>query len=306
MTNILDNCELIQNALIKKGASILKSIRVKFQSGEMEIPISTGYPSLDKIYKGFKKNQIIILAGRSSMGKTTVALNMIYRLLKSDKKILFVDLEEQQEENLIRLASIHKGFCFKDYIESENNSIFQKQEAEIKLKDAEEWFNTKEFYYINKPNLTLKDIQEIAKDYKDLDLLIIDHLTKIKSDAFGNRYEKVTDIASNLRWLSAELGGVPLLLPAQINREAVKGQAKVKPPTIADIKGSGEIEENADVVILLHRDSYYNKEQDSPFYTQETEEPMMVIVGKNRGGKTDSTALKWQANIYTVTDYKEF
>lgn len=305
--SILDtNVIPINNAPIRKASAIAGMIRTKFENGEIEIPVSTGYKSIDKFYKGIKKGQIIILGGRSSMGKTTVALNMVYRLLNAGKKVLFVDTEEQQEENIIRLFTIQKQFAFKDYLEADNLTENQKKEACLKLKECEKWLDSKELYYVNKPNLTLKDINEIAKDYKDLDLVIIDHLTKIKSDVHGSRYEKVTDVASNLRWLSAELGGVPLMLLAQINREAVKGQGKkVKPPTIADIKGSGEIEENADVVMLLHRDSYYNQEADTPLYCQAKEEPMMLIIGKARGSKTGCTSLKWIPDLYTVSDYGE-
>lgn len=301
-----NNIEKVENATIRKGAAILKTISKDFKDGKAEIPIDTGFSDISKIYKGFKRNQIVILGGRSSMGKTTVALNIVYNLLKRDKKVLFVDLEEQQEENLIRLATIHMQFKFKDYLENPNLCESQKKEAETKLQKAVEWLESREFYYINKPNLKLDDIKEIAKTHKNLDLLVIDHLTKIKSNAFGNRYEKVTDIACNLRELSADLGGVPLLIPAQINREAIKGQSIVKPPTIADLKGSGEIEENADVVILLHRDSYYNQELEAPKYMQATEEPFTFVIGKNRGSKTGMAILKWIAELNTVSEYKSY
>lgn len=224
MSVLSNNTEKIENAPIKRGAVILQSIKTEFKSGNTEPPISMGYSSIDKYYRGFKKNQIVILGGRSSMGKTNFALNVCYNLLKARKKILYIDLEEQQEENLIRLATIHQQFVFKDYLDTPNIGEYKKKEVEKKLNEAEKWLNNKDFYYINKPNLRLSDIKEIVQRYKPLDLIVIDHLTKIKSDAYGNRYEKVTDVANNLRGLSAELGGVPLLIPAQINRESIKGQ----------------------------------------------------------------------------------
>lgn len=300
MNTILDNLQTITNSPITNPIEIVREIKDEVMNGKTEIPLSTGYESIDAIYKGFKKNQIIILAGRSSMGKTTVALNFVYKLLESGKKVLYIDLEEQSRENIIRLMTIIRQYPFKDYIESKYLAENQKKELENKISDCEKYLSDKHFYYINKPSLSLKDIKEITRGYQDLDLVIIDHLTKIKSNVSGNRYEKVTDIASNLRWLSSELGGVPLLLPAQINRGAVLGNNRDKTPTIADIKGSGEIEENADVVILLNRNSYFEEENQN--YSQPDTEAIEIIIGKNRHGATGKTLLKWDARLSTISE----
>lgn len=304
MNEIFNNLQIINNSPITNPIEIVREIKDEVLNGKTEIPLSTGFESIDEIYKGFKKNQIIVLAGRSSMGKTTVALNFVYKLLERGKKVLYIDLEEQSRENIIRLMTIIRQYPFKDYIESQYLTNNQKIELENKISDCEKYLSDKHFYYINKPNLSLKDIKDITVSYQDLDLVIIDHLTKIKSKVSGSRYEKVTDVANNLRWLSSELGGVPLLLPAQINRGAVLGSNKEKTPTIADIKGSGEIEENADVVILLNRKSYFKQENQN--YNQPDTEAIEIIIGKNRHGATGKVHLKWNAGLSTISEINEY
>jgi len=293
---LLANTEKINNRQGKKLSEMLADKKVKIKNGEIEKPNDLGFPTISKYYRGFKKNQIIILGGRPNIGKTNVALNFVIKQIEKGKTVLWFDLEEQEDENLTRILTIIGQYPFKDRLESENLSEYEKklllknyEAAEIKLAGMN-------LYYICKTSITLDEIENITKSYGQVDLIVIDHLTKVKTEAKGSRYEKVTDVACNLRNTSAKLGGIPFLVLAQVNRASTEG--KDKEPDITDLKGSGEIEENADVIILLHRKSYFDKDGEQPDV-----EPIKIIIGKNRGGKRGFALLRWCAGLQTISEF---
>lgn len=294
---ILENTEKIYNSPIQTSEQIFNEIYNNFKSNKREIPINTGFPTLGQIFAGFKRNQITILAGRSSMGKTCVALNFVINLCKANKKVLYFDLEEQKTQNYQRILSNVTNYPLRNKFD---NPYLDKQEKELVLKTLEtgkERFNNNALFYVSKPNLTINDMREIAVnskeiDLKNIDLVVIDHLTKVKSK--GNSiYERTTDTANNLRQLSYDLGGVPILVLAQINRGAE--ERRDKRPLLSDLKGSGEIEENADVVILLYAEGYY-KEQ-SP-----DKEPIYLNVAKNRHGRTGTISLLMNRPLQKISE----
>lgn len=102
---ILENTEKIYNSPIQTSKQIIDEIISESMNDKREIQINTGYKALNKMFTGFRRNQITILAGRSSMGKTCVALNFVINLLNADKKVLYFDLEEQKEQNYHRILS---------------------------------------------------------------------------------------------------------------------------------------------------------------------------------------------------------
>lgn len=279
--NLLANTEKICNSPIQTSRQIIDEIISEFANNKRETPINTGYKALSEMFTGFRRNQITILAGRSSMGKTCVALNFVINLLNANKKVLYFDLEEQKEQNYHRILSNITNYPLRDKLD---NPYLTKMEKDLVIKTLETGrgrFNDKGLYYVSKPNLTLDTMREIALNLKDVDLIVIDHLTKVKSKG-SNIYERTTDTANNLRQLSYDLGGIPLLVLAQVNRGAE--ERKDKRPMLSDLKGSGEIEENADVVILLYAEGYYQEQ--SP-----DEEPIYLNVAKNRHGRTGTAKL---------------
>lgn len=293
--NILENAETINNCPIQTSRQIIDEIINEFKNDKREMPIDTGFKSLRKLFTGFKRNQITVLAGRSSMGKTCVALNFVINLLNTNKKVLYFDLEEQKEQNYHRILSNLTNYPLRDKLD---NPYLTEADKELVLKTLEtgrERFNDKGLYYVSKPNLTLENMREIALNSKDIDVIVIDHLTKIKSK--GNSiYERTTDTANNLRQLSYDLGGIPIMVLAQINRGAE--ERKDKRPMLSDLKGSGEIEENADVVILLYAKGYY--EEQSP-----DKEPIYLNVAKNRHGRTGTATLLLNRPLQKILEITE-
>lgn len=293
--DIFANAEKIYNSPIQTSKEIINEIIDEFKNDKREMPISTGYKEVGNLFTGFKRNQITVLAGRSSMGKTCVALNFVINLLNAGKKVLYFDLEEQKSQNYHRILSNITNYPLRDKLD---NPYLTKAEKELVLKTLEtsrELFNDKGLYYVSKPNLTLDNMREIALGQSNIDVIVIDHLTKIKSK--GNSiYERTTDTANNLRQLSYDLGGIPIMVLAQINRGAE--ERKDKRPMLSDLKGSGEIEENADVVILLYAKGYY--EEQSP-----DKEPIYLNVAKNRHGRTGTAALLLNRPLQKISEIIE-
>jgi len=293
--NLLDNAEKVNNCPIQTSKQIIDEIISEFKNDKREMPISTGFKSLNCLFSGFKRNQITVLAGRSSMGKTCVALNFVINLLNANKKVLFFDLEEQKYQNYHRILSNITNYPLRDKLD---NPYLGKADKELVLKTLEtgrERFNDDGLHYVSKPNLTLDNMREIALNLKDTDVIVIDHLTKIKSK--GNSiYERTTDTANNLRQLSYDLGGIPIMVLAQINRGAE--ERRDKRPMLSDLKGSGEIEENADVVILLYAQGYYAEQ--SP-----DREPIYLNVAKNRHGRTGTATLLMNRPLQKITEIQE-
>jgi len=297
MTNILEtNIEEVNNSPIQTSEQIINEIIADFKSNKRELPINTGYSSLSKLFRGFKKNQITILAARTSVGKTCVALNFVINLLNAGKNVLYFDLEEQKSQNYHRILSNITNYPLRDKLDDPDLNDFERKTVLQILEPGKKRLNDKNLYYVSKPNLTLDNIRETASNLKNIDLVVIDHLTKVKSTTKGNIYERTTDVASNLRQLSYDLGGVPLLVLAQISRGAE--EKKDKRPLLSDLKGSGEIEENADVVMMLYTNGYYEEEMPD-------EEPIEIIFRKNRHGRTGTAKLLLNRPLQKISEIPE-
>lgn len=237
---------------------------------DQEMPaIKTGYKPLDAIIKGFNTDELIILGARTGVGKTSFALNLVANAIKDGKKVLFVDLENKLRENSKRLVKIFGG----DYTN----------------------FNTKDFkfpdqcpdlIYVSSTGLKLNDIRKIFEAVNP-DFIIIDHLSRIiPENNHKEQYNKLVEVSSGLRNLSEAILGVPILILCQVNR-GVMNRGSLK-PTKADLKGCGDIEENADKILLLHREGYCT-------YNSPDIEPIEVIIDKNKSGK-DGTSVFLEFN----------
>lgn len=280
MGTIEDTAEIIKNFPIETSAEIIEEIITDFKNPNRELPIDTGFPSLRTYFAGFKKNQIVILSARPSIGKTLTALNFTLNLINNGKKVLYFDLEEQKVQNFERLISNVANYPLRDDLDNPKLSEDKKSLVLQILELGRKKLNDKNLHYVSKPNLTLDDMETIARNLGHIDLIVIDHLTKVKSKVKGPIYERVTDIASNLRQLSYNLEGVPLLVLAQAGRDSAG-----KKPSLSDLKGSGEIEENADAVLMLYVEEEYDEEG------RPDEQEIQVIVRKNRHGRTGTAKL---------------
>jgi replicative DNA helicase len=258
------------------------------------------YPALDSISAGFKKKDLIILAGRPSMGKTSLALNMAVNVAKRGKSVLIFSLEMDDEQIGDRLIL---GECFR-LRKPGGEFVITSQDYAVPVKLDDEQFDklgsifndlySMPIYLVDKRGLTVSDIKAKARKVaaalstqgQALSLVIIDYLQLIQppADANKNWALVVGEVVREIRNLAGELG-LPIILLSQLNRSVE--QRPDRRPQLSDLRDSGNIEEFADVVMFIYRREYYFR--DEPDAKGKAE----VIVAKNRKGPTATATLSF-------------
>ncbi|KXT29408.1 replicative DNA helicase [Candidatus Phytoplasma oryzae] len=273
--------------------NLLKEIKEKTINIRREhniIGLSSGYQNLDEITLGFKPEELIILAARPSMGKssfmTNLAINIAQKNKNSKASVAIFSLEMSNEQLGTRILSsiseiphknIQLGILSEKQINVLNASIYQLETLNIYFDDT-----------------TTVNILEIIsqcrqlKNQNKLDIVIVDYLQLIRKPHksnfnFFNRQEEVSDISKSLKQMARELK-VPVIALSQLSREVEKREDKR--PILSDLRDSGSIEQDADIVMFLYRKSYYSKfkndiDNDMKGYTE-------LIIAKNRHGATST------------------
>jgi len=260
--------------------------------------ISTGFNDLDRLTNGFGKGELIIVAARPGMGKTTLALNFMLEAVKQDKRVLMYSVEMTATELGLKLVSnlsgingdrIHRGkLTEEEYkgVYSDTSDIINSGLLNV---DAE----TSELFGI-------KSIAKKLNHKEPLDMIIIDYLQLLsggdKTNKQQNREQQISFISRNLKALAKELD-IPIICLSQLSR-AVESRGN-KRPMLSDLRESGAIEQDANKVIFIYRDGYYSKNNDTT-----TE----IIVAKNRAGSLGTAVLDFRGatSKFTNEDFKPF
>ncbi|HCL56589.1 MAG TPA: replicative DNA helicase [Spirochaetia bacterium] len=223
--------------------------------------IPSGFKNLDDMTYGFQNSNLIILAARPSMGKTALALNIAQNItVKSQKTVLFFSLEMSKDELVQRLISSEGRIDA-----TRLRSGFLETSDWTKLKAAAGKLSEAKLYIEDAPGLSYIDIRAISRRLKargELDMVVIDYLQIISPPAGKreeNRQNTVAEISRNLKFLAKELD-IPVIALSQLSR-GVESRT-IKEPMLSDLRESGSIEQDADVVLFIHRPAYYNKEVD--------------------------------------------
>ena len=246
--------------------------------GKIKPFLSTGYQSLDEqLSGGLIASGLVTFAGRPGMGKTSLVLNIGDNVAAAGKTVLFISLEMTEEQLWARRAAILSGLSHEAILKGQISD--EDKEWERIMTATNEL--TKRPLIIHDSPCTLEEIEQEARCTENLGLLIIDHIGLITRERGRNRYEETTDISHRLKQLAISLH-IPVLALSQLNRDTEKRDNKV--PTLSDLRDSGSIEEDSDVVCLLYRPSYYMAAKDRPKPWQA--DPIEVTVGKNRHGMT--------------------
>ena len=246
----------------------------------------TGYTKLDEMTSGFQKGEYIIIAGRPSMGKTAFALNLMMQIAKQNKKpVALFSLEMPTFQITNRLLAIQS---FVEQYKIKSPKKLKDSEKEKLYLAAEEISNLEIYINDATPLTTNQIVANARKLYSDtkqqLSCIVIDYLTFIHgNNRRDNRAVEVGDISAGLKALARELN-IPVIVLSQLSRNVEKRESKK--PLLSDLRDSGAIEQDADLVMFLYRESYYNKEQD---ITKPS--PTTIIVGKNRNGPIGEFAL---------------
>lgn len=246
--------------------------------------ITTGFIDLDKKTSGFQKSDLIILAARPSMGKTAFALNIAQQTaLKGNSKVIIFSLEMSKEQLGQRMLSMES----KVEIEKLRRGDIDRKEWE-QIHIALDNLAKAEVFIDDTPGINVMEIKNKCrrlKTEKGLDLVIVDYLQLMNFDGRAdNRQQEITALSRAFKQLARELE-CPVLVLSQLSRAPELRQDHR--PILADLRESGSIEQDADIVMFLFRDEYYTKEA--------SEKPNLcdVIIAKQRNGPTDTIELTW-------------
>ena len=309
LTDVLDQAEKRILSVVKtKGGSEFRSIQdvllktqddlEKLSQNKGEVTgISTGFYDLDKVTSGLHPNELIIIAARPAMGKTAFALNLATNIASlNNKTVALFNMEMGAEQLATRMiSSVGQVQGYKMRTARFDHEDWKKiNEAMSRLADMK-------LFIDDTPGMTIGEIRakcrRLAANTEDLGAVIIDYLQLITGSAKwgGNRQQEVSEISRSLKTLAMELN-IPIIALAQLSR-SVEGRDN-KRPILSDLRESGSIEQDADIVAFLYRDDYYNKEAAIDEYTSKSE----FIIGKHRNGPTTTVDLIFKRDTSTFVN----
>ncbi len=260
--------------------------------------IATGWYDIDKLTTGLHEGQLIIIAARPAMGKTAFAVNLATNVALNGKPVALFNLEMNAEQLANRMLSslgqvegkkLATGNLLNDDWKRVNEAISQLSDAKLYMDDT--------------PGITIGEIRSkcrrLANSEEGLGLVIVDYLQQVSTNGnYGsNRQQEVADISRALKLMALELN-VPVVALAQLSR-AVDSREN-KRPMISDLRESGSIEQDADIVAFLYREDYYNKEKVTDNNTSISE----FIVAKHRNGPTATIELLFKRDTSTFLSYR--
>lgn len=246
--------------------------------------LSTGLSAIDTKITGLNKSDLILLAARPGMGKTSMALNMALNVAKhSQKTVAVFSLEMSKEQLVTRLLSTEA------LVENTRLRLGNLRETDwVKIADASTVLNRLDVRIDDNPMLSVADMNAKCRRLDNLGVVVIDYLQLMtsagtKGRSGDNRQQIVSDISRMMKVMAKELD-VPVLCLSQLSRANEKREDKR--PMLSDLRESGAIEQDADIVMFLYRDDYYNEDSEKHNIAE-------CIVAKNRHGETGKVELRW-------------
>lgn len=274
--------------------------------GNMVTGLPSGFSELDKMTTGFHDDELIILAARPGVGKTAFALNVAQFVgLKTDKTVAMFSLEMGAEQLVQRMLA-SEGL-----IDSQHLRTGQLTDEEWrKLVVAAGSLDNTSIYIDDTPGIKMSEIRakarRLAKEKRNLGLIVIDYLQLIEGPRSESRQQEVSAISRQLKKLAKELH-IPVIALSQLSRSVEQRQDKR--PVLSDIRESGSIEQDADIVAFLYRDDYYRDERDEDdegeVEAEEDNGEVEVIIEKNRSGTRGTVKLMFSKpyNRFSNLDY---
>lgn len=254
--------------------------------------LSTGMRDLDVKINGLNKSDLLLLAARPAMGKTAFALNLCLNVAKKyNQTVAMFSLEMSREQLAMRLLSIES------FVDSQKMATGKLTEEEwTKLCMASTALSQTDIRVDDNPAITVAEMNAKCRRVENLGLVIIDYLQLMNGSGYGkggdNRVNIVSDISRSLKIMAKELN-VPVVCLSQLSR-GPEGRTD-KRPMLSDLRESGAIEQDADEVLFLYRDEYYNENTEDKGVAE-------CIVAKNRHGEVGTVKLQWIPQYQTFTD----
>ncbi len=253
--------------------------------------VASGYKKLDEYTSGFQPSDFIVLAARPSMGKTALALSLARNAAAHNACVGFFSLEMSAEQLTLRLLSSETGIPHQK-IRNANIS----SEEWVELTHAAAHFGGMKLFVDDTPMQTIMDVRAKARKLKmehNLGYLVIDYLQLLHGHrTYENRHQEVSEISRSLKALAKELN-IPVIALSQLSR-AVDSRVD-KRPMLSDLRESGAIEQDADVIMFLYRDVVYNPDTENPSLSE-------LIIGKQRNGPTGTVYLHFQNSLTLFQD----
>ena len=276
------------NIWLRKTFQHLSSIK---SSSRGITGVVSNFKILDQMTSGFQKGDLIILAARPSMGKTSLALNIALNASKQGHAIGVFSLEMSAEQLTLRLLSTESGISHQHI---KNATISSEEWIELTHFAAD--LAELKFFIDDSPGCTLMEIRTKARKLKaqgQLDMLVIDYLQLLHSNKkHENRHQEVSEISRSLKTLAKELQ-IPIIALSQLSR-AVDARMD-KRPMLSDLRESGAIEQDADLIMFLYRDVVYNQDTENPGSSE-------LIIGKQRNGPTGTVPLHFIRELTKFED----
>ncbi len=264
------------------------------KAGSNIVGVPSGFIDLDRRTTGFKKSSLIILAARPGMGKSALANNIATNAaIRYNIPTLIFNLEMSKNELVKRMlasealvdnTNLNTGRISTDEMERLSIAGDELSEAEIYIDDT--------------AGIDIMNIRAKARKLKiekNIGLIVVDYLQLIEPAGRRNstREQEISEISRSLKKLAMELN-IPIIALSQLSRSAEKGETRR--PMLSDLRESGAIEQDADMVLFIYRDDYYNKETDNPNTAE-------IIIAKNRGGQLSTVQLLWMGSFTKFENY---
>jgi replicative DNA helicase len=245
--------------------------------------IPTGYRALDNILAGFQKSDLVVVAARPSIGKTSLVLNFALNAALTGHAVGMFHLEMSAQQVTERLISAQSGI---DSWRLRTGNL--REEDFSRINDAMSTLSELSIYIDDSPGMNVMEMRTKARRLqmeKGLDLLVIDYLQLMESRrASENRVQEISEISRSLKGLARELD-IPVIAVSQLSRAVEQRPKKI--PQLADLRESGSIEQDADVVIFIYREDYYERDSDRQNIAD-------IIIAKHRNGPTGQLELYFQ------------
>jgi replicative DNA helicase len=284
------------SGLVPAGSIIkqsLEKIEFLYNQKSSMTGVSSGFTDLDKFTSGFQSSDLIIVAARPSMGKTAFVLNIAQHVaLREKKSVAFFSLEMSQEQVMMRMLGSEAHVNLSDLrVGRVADSVWPK------LINVANKFSEAPLYIDDTSGISPYEVRAKCrrlKAQKGLDMVIVDYLQimdlKVKVES---RERAIAEISRNMKALAKELK-IPVIVLSQINR-GVEGRTDRR-PMLSDLRESGSIEQDADIVMMIYRDEYYDRE------SQDNKGQAEIIIGKHRNGAVGSAKLAWLSQFSTFAN----
>jgi replicative DNA helicase len=276
-------------------ANSFGSIDALYEQGREVTGLATHYIEFDKMTSGLQNSELIIIAARPSMGKTAWAINIAQNCAVRDGKVVAVFSLEMSKESLLRRMLASEAMVGARKLQTG----FIPREDKTKLIAALDRLMTSKMFIDDTPGITLAEMRAKARRLRQqegaLDLIVIDYLQLMTGSSgsskakFENRTQEVSSISRGLKALAKELG-VPVVALSQLSRGSEQRTGDKK-PLLSDLRESGSIEQDADVVAFIHREEYYDREN------EDIKGQAEIIIAKQRNGPTGSVKLAYLADF---------